>query len=97
MEEPRKVTVIESTSKKEVRGTTTINHYVRVSMKLSLEEYVLLDFIFNHNQARKEIITFGHYYSATGFIRQDIIILFSKLKERGLMVWNNEQKRVPRG
>jgi len=84
----------ENTLRNKITGSTTINHRIRVEFKLSLEEYVLLDFIFNWNKKSNEAIRFKDYYVATGFINNDIIELFKVLKEKKLLIKDLNKNRV---
>ncbi len=63
-------------------------------MKLSMEEYIVLDFVYNHNQNKKEDITFRDYYRETGLLPEDVNGFMRHMKERGLLVWNEKEKRV---
>ena len=85
---------MEYTIRHRVTGSTVINHNVRLNLKLSLEEYTLLDFIHNWNKLNNNPITFANYYSQTGFIYTEIDTLFKLLKEKGLLVWDAPKKRV---
>lgn len=88
------VTSEEFNGKQKITGKTIVDHRTRVEMRLSLEEYVLLDFIHTFNQAGPGTITFADYYRETGIIKHDVTEIFKKLKERKLMVWNEKDKRV---
>lgn len=88
------VTNQEFSLRNKVIGRSTIDHRIRLDMKLSLEEYVLLDFIHLHNETKAGTIFFPEYYKETGFIKDDIQPLFRILKERGYLVFNTVQNRV---
>jgi len=79
--------------RKTISGYSTINHAVRVQLQLSLEEYVLMDFIFQENQKRTTSIRFDDYFKATGFINENIKELFSLMKDRGLLVLDTKYNR----
>lgn len=92
----REVTYMENNGQTvhKIIGFSTINHNVRVRMELSLEDYVLMDYIYSHNQIDNKPITFGKYYNHTGFIYEEIEFLFVRLKKRNLLVWDEKHKRV---
>lgn len=77
-----------------ISGKTMINHRIRVALKMSVEEYVICDFVFSHNKTKTTSITFGDYYRETGFIAQDIKSFMQQMKTNGLLVWNEREKRV---
>ena len=91
------VTSMEFAKRTRIDGSTTINHFVRVSLKLSLMEYTVLDFIYSHNEKQTIPITFSEFYKATGIIKEDIQEMFKSLKEKDLLVWDVKKKRVDVG
>ncbi len=68
-----------------VVGSTTIQHALRAKLKLSMVEYVLLDFIHQWHLKKKEPITFGDYWRATGIKSRMLSSKFARLKERGFL------------
>ena len=92
--EIRKNTPMEYSHRHKIKGSSTINHNIRVSLKISLEEYVILDFIFLQNQKSNKTITFADYYRETGFIKEDIIELFKLIKAKKLLIFDDKKGRV---
>ncbi len=69
-------------------GTTTIMHRLRAELKLTMCEYVLLDFIhqWHSNPKNKQNpITFGDYFRATGVKARLINKKFARLKDKGML------------
>lgn len=77
-----------------IKGATTIIHSIRVNLKLSLEEYVLLSFIDGWNEKKKEVATFRDFYIATGIMPEDTKAYLNHMKKRKLIVFNEEAKRI---
>lgn len=84
----------EYSNRRLISGKSHIDHRIRVQLHLSIEEYVILDFIRNHNLTSKETITFRNYYVNTGYIPKDVDAFIQHLKERKLIVWNKAEERV---
>ena len=83
----RRVSQLERDNVMKVKGTTIIDHYVRVRLELNLEEYVLMDFIHNWNQRhKKSSIKFGDYYAGTGIIPIDLQGIMDRLRQRNMLV-----------
>lgn len=92
--EIKPVTTGEYNLRYRVKGKSIIDHSIRVEMKLSLEEYVLLDFIHTWNLHNTAPILVKDYYYATGIINEDLIDLFQRLKDRG-MICKHHKKDGP--
>lgn len=82
----KQVTNYEYLKRMEIKGTTTINHRIRVQLKLSMEEYVMMDFIYNWNLNNTETPKLKHYFLATGYIAEDIQFLFKVMREKKLLI-----------
>lgn len=70
---------------KDVKGISVINHQIRLSLGLSLREYVLLDFICAWHKTNKEPITYRLYWTHTGIVPRMIVPMFQKMKAKGLL------------
>src|SRR3990167_10876769 len=92
--EIKPITKAEKALKLKVIGSTLIHHNIRLQFGLSVEEYILMDFICSINKIQSKPITFSQYYLKTGFIPENIRNIFSILKEKGLLLWDKEKKRV---
>jgi len=68
-----------------VAGTTTILHQLRAKLKITMAEYVLLDFIYQWHQSKSAPITFGDYWRGCGIKARLIERKFARLKEKGLL------------
>lgn len=68
-----------------VAGTTTILHQLRAKLRLSMTEYVLLDFIHKWHQEKKTPITYGDYWRATGVKARMLEKKFQRLKDKGML------------
>ncbi len=79
-------------NKSKVTGTTIIQHTIRISLGLTLREYVLLDFIFQWHESNKAPITFADYFIGTGIYPQFIGRMFGKLKEKELLFKDTDGK-----
>jgi len=66
-------------------GSTTILHKLRAELKITMVEYVLLDFINQWHLKKKEPITFGDYWRSTGVKSRMLTKKFARLKEKGLL------------
>ncbi len=88
------VTKMEYDLRSYVKGKTIINHSIRLQLKLTLEEYVLLDFIYTWNQNEKAPATFRNFYTHTGIIQADVKHFLGRMKEKGLIIWDAKNKRV---
>ncbi len=86
--EIKPVTQVEYLNRLEVKGITTINQRVRVQLKLSMEEYAVMDFIFNWNKKFTTNAKLMDYYRQTGYVAEEINILLKSMKDRGLLLWN---------
>lgn len=96
--EIKNVNSAEFKMRERIFGRTQVIHNIRVSLKLSCEEYVLLDFIYNWNIIEPTSgICFLDYYKHTGFLREDIEQLFKILKDKKLLVFDEVKKRVDVG
>jgi len=68
-----------------VAGTTTILHQLRAKLKISMVEYVLLDFIYQWHQKNPKPIEYGDYWRACGVKGRMVSKKFARLKEKGLL------------
>lgn len=68
-----------------VAGNTTIQHSLRVKLKITMVEYVLLDFIHQWHLKKKEPITFGDYWIACGVKSRLLSAKFKRLKDKELL------------
>lgn len=95
MNQPSHINKDEFDDRNLISGTSVINHRIRINLKLSLEEYVLMDFIHSWNQKNTAPITFGDYFKATGFLSlEGIEEKFSRMKTMELLWWDDKKKRV---
>lgn len=83
----KKLKSFERDNKMFVKGTTTINHLIRVRNDLTITQYVLLDFFMQYNESSNnaEPITFGRIWVGTGLkptVSQRTILF---LKSRGFL------------
>jgi hypothetical protein len=77
-----------------VVGSTTIQHNLRAKLKLSMTEYVLLDFIHQWHLKKKEPITFGDYWRATGVKSRLLSVKFQRLKDKGMLFKDDTDGKV---
>lgn len=82
----KEVTNNEYIKRMEIKGITTINQRIRVQLRLSMEEYVMMDFIYNWNLNNNEPPKLKHYFQATGYIAEDIQFLFKTMREKKLLI-----------
>lgn len=77
-----------------IRGSTTINHLIRMKNKLSMEEYAILDFIMTYRESSKknEPITFGRIWVATGIMHDKAQEIIKELVKRELIIVDNERR-----
>lgn len=76
-------------------GKTIIIHNIRHKLKISCDEYVLLDYLYTREQRKPgQRITYGSLAHHTGFAESDLIILWPLLKERGLVARCEKTKNV---
>lgn len=75
-----------------VIGTSFINHKVRLYLGLSLREYVLLDFIHNWHEKKKDQITFGDIFKHTGLRPRYIQGIYAKMGAKGLLFKDTDGK-----
>lgn len=68
-----------------VTGTTTILHQLRAKLKLTMTEYVLLDFIHQWHLKKKEPITYGDYWRACGVRARMLDKKFKRLKAKEML------------
>ena len=88
------VNEMERANREKVRGISVIKHRIRLELNLSLEEYVVMDFIFNHNTSKSSTITFGDCYKETGLIYADAKELISGLKTKGCLILDATKNRI---
>lgn len=76
---------------KEIKGFTTINHNVRVKLRLSLHEYTLLHFLFEWRKVNKNNPSVEDYWVNLGVKSDDaaIISLLSGLVSKGFLDLNH--------
>jgi len=80
-----------------VKGTTLIDHRIRVEFGLTLREYVLLDFLYNWHSKSNKKVTYADIWIHTGLINRKPIVdrMFQRLKEKALL-WqdHNDMNKV---
>jgi len=76
----------------EIKGFTTINHAVRVKLGLTLQEYVILDFLYRWQLKCADVPKKDDWYSALGIDNnKDIVILLvSDLARRRFLDLNHK-------
>ena len=75
-------------------GISVINHKKRIELSLTIEEYVFLDFIWSTNKKQQTPIAFIQYLKFLGMLPVEVKLLFAKMKEKNLLVWDEKKKRV---
>lgn len=78
-----------------VKGKTTINHNVRLKLKINCSEYVLLDYMVEHIHNQKKTFNNSHCETYTGFNLTEQEILIQSLEDKGLAYYNNNQNLKP--
>jgi hypothetical protein len=68
-----------------IKGSTTINHNVRVKLNLNTAEYVLMDYIFNCVDKNKPITTDDTYIN-TGLIEEEQLAWLNSLVAKGFIL-----------
>ena len=76
----------------EIKGFTTINHAVRVKLGLTLQEYVILDFLYRWQAKCADVPKKDDWYSALGIDnnKDSVIVLISHLARRGFLDLNHK-------
>lgn len=70
-----------------IRGSTTINHLIRMKNELTLAQYVILDFIISYRESstKNEPITFGKIWVMTGIIHTEAQVVLKELMLKNLI------------
>lgn len=76
----------------EIKGFTTINHAVRVKLGLTLQEYVILDFLYRWQSKCADVPKKDDWYSALGIDnnKDSVIVLISDLSRKGYLDLNHK-------
>lgn len=76
----------------EIKGFTTINHAVRVKLGLTLQEYVILDFLFNWQKKHADVPKKDDWYRELGIDnnKDSVIVLISDLSRKGYLDLNHK-------
>lgn len=76
----------------EIKGFTTINHAVRVKLGLTLQEYVILDFLYRWQSKCTDVPKKDDWYSALGIDnnKDSVIVLISDLSRKGYLDLNHK-------
>lgn len=76
-------------------GHTIVDHNIRVSLKLTIDEYVMADIIYRYNQTHKiGGVTYRRYYSECGFQPLEVQVIMHQLKQKGILVWDGKRQRT---
>lgn len=77
------------------KGTSIIDHSIRFKLKLTVEEYILCDLIYQFNKRyRIGSLTYNKYISTVGFLPEEVLRLGKSLKQRGFLIDDAKQKRI---
>lgn len=68
-----------------INGHSTINHNLRVKLRLNCSEYVMMDFLHNQKIASK-VPDIQDCYKATGFSENEQKAVLTKLIEKGMLI-----------
>lgn len=76
----------------QIKGFTTINHAVRVKLGLTLQEYVILDFLYRWQAKCADVPKKDDWYSALGIDnnKDSVIVLISDLSRKGYLDLNHK-------
>ncbi|MCC7514588.1 MAG: hypothetical protein IT212_07830 [Bacteroidia bacterium] len=81
-------------AQKKIEGYTTIDHRIRCALKLTVEEYVMADVIYQHNKRFKQgFVSYAKYHSITGFLPEEIMIIGKSLVNKGIVVNDTKLQR----
>jgi hypothetical protein len=85
--------LFKSVERNPIHGSTVINHRIRIKLKLSCDEYVLIDLI-HKLMITNKVLSKERIRNWTGFTMEEVKPLFKSLKEKGLYgkVRNKEDK-----
>ncbi len=72
-----------------VFGKTTIDHRIRLNLFLTNDEYVLMELLKSVQDMTNWRITYGELWKKCGITKQELIPLWTSLKEKG-MVYKHE-------
>lgn len=79
---------------KKPNGSSIIDHGIRYKLKLSVEEYILCDLIYQFNKRYKVgVLINKKYFSIIGFMPDDVIRIGTQLRSRGLIITDVKKKR----
>jgi hypothetical protein len=77
------------------KGTSIIDHSIRFKLKLTVEEYILCDLIYQFNKRyRIGSLTYNKYLSTVGFLPEDVLRIGKSLKQKGFITDGLKQKRI---
>lgn len=68
-----------------IAGFSTINHNLRVKLKMNCSEYVILDYIHNR-QMNKKLADTDHCYTRTGFSKEEQRYIITSLIKKGFIL-----------
>lgn len=68
-----------------ITGSTLIRHKLRVELRLSLREYVFLDFIYQWHEKNTDPATYGDFWVGTGLFPRWLDRMFPKLHAKGML------------
>lgn len=75
-------------------GLSIIEHNKRHKLNLTLEEYVLADFIYTYNKSHKSGgITWRRYYHELGFMPNDVRSIAASLKKKNIITIDEAKSR----
>ncbi len=75
-------------------GSSIIDHGIRYKLKLSVEEYILCDLIYQFNKRYKVgAIINKKYFSIIGFMPDDVIRIGTQLRIKGFIITDAKKKR----
>ncbi len=71
---------------KKIEGFSAIDHRIRIALKITNDEYVMADLIYQFNRRHSVgYVSYAKYYSTIGFLPEQIISTGSSLKLKGII------------
>lgn len=76
------------------RGFSIIDHSIRYKLKLTVEEYIMADLIYQHNKSAPvgAMVTMN-YFTSIGFEPENISRVGKSLREKGIVITDEIKKR----
>ena len=78
-----------------VKGSSTIDHSVRVKLKIGMDDYAILEFLWVWCKKKKEPANYKDYWKALGLFPNQIDAILKDLKQKGFIAIGKSERPEP--